>query len=133
MRRALSIAVMMITLLPATEVNASGEWFLAFFDRGSAELDGRATATVERFAAFCGPAGKYRIVLVGHADATGSVGANRALSLRRVDAVRQALIGAGIPAETISIAARGEIELLVQTSDGVEEPQNRRVELFCLR
>ena len=34
--------------------------------------------------------------------------------------------GKGIPEGTISASGKGETELMVQTGDGVKEPQNRR-------
>jgi OmpA-OmpF porin, OOP family len=40
--------------------------------------------------------------------------------------VKDGLVGRGIPAEAISTGGRGESELMVQTGDGVKEPQNRR-------
>ena len=44
---------------------------------------------------------------------------NLALSLRRGEAVKQALIAQGIPANAISIIGRGESQPLVPTADGV--------------
>jgi outer membrane protein OmpA-like peptidoglycan-associated protein len=44
--------------------------------------------------------------------------------------VREALVKAGIPAEQIGTAARGEAQPLVPTPDGEREPQNRRVEIM---
>jgi OOP family OmpA-OmpF porin len=35
----------------------------------------------------------------------------------------------GVPAQAITVIGRGEQGLLVQTADGVREPQNRRVEI----
>ena len=52
-----------------------------------------------------------------------------ALSLRRANAVKDALVREGVPAQAISVVGRGEQGLLVQTGDGVREPQNRRVEI----
>jgi hypothetical protein len=54
---------------------------------------------------------------------------NMALSLRRANAVKDALVREGVPAQAISVVGRGEQGLLVQTGDGVREPQNRRVEI----
>jgi outer membrane protein OmpA-like peptidoglycan-associated protein len=34
-----------------------------------------------------------------------------------------------VPATAITVVGRGESQLLVQTGDGVREPQNRRVEI----
>jgi outer membrane protein OmpA-like peptidoglycan-associated protein len=52
-----------------------------------------------------------------------------ALSLRRANTVKDALIQNGVPATAIAVVGRGEAGLLVQTGDGVREPQNRRVEI----
>ncbi len=65
-------------------------------------------------------------MVVGHTDTVGSPAYNNALSMRRSGAVKDGLIGNGIPANAISTAGRGESELMVQTGDGVKEPQNRR-------
>src|SRR4030095_3750919 len=54
---------------------------------------------------------------------------NMALSLRRANAVKDALVKLGVPAAAITTVGRGEAGLLVQTGDGVREPQNRRVEI----
>jgi outer membrane protein OmpA-like peptidoglycan-associated protein len=40
--------------------------------------------------------------------------------------VKDGLAANGIPASMISTSGRGETELMVQTGDGVKEPQNRR-------
>ena len=52
-----------------------------------------------------------------------------ALSLRRANAVKDALVREGVPATGIAVIGRGESQPLVQTADGVREPQNRRVEI----
>ncbi|SKA31105.1 OmpA family protein, partial [Enhydrobacter aerosaccus] len=52
---------------------------------------------------------------------------NMALSLRRANAVKDALVRNGVPATAISVVGKGEQGLLVPTADGVREPQNRRV------
>ena len=46
-----------------------------------------------------------------------------ALSLRRANAVKDALVRNGVPAQAISVIGRGEQGLLVQTGDGVREPR----------
>ena len=52
------------------------------------------------------------------------------LSMRRADAVRDALIAGGIPAENITVAGRGESENAIPTTDGIVEQANRRVEII---
>ena len=50
--------------------------------------------------------------------------------MRRASAVRQRLQQLGIAANDIAVFAKGESEPLVATTDGVREPQNRRVEII---
>ena len=52
-----------------------------------------------------------------------------ALSLRRANTVKDALVRDGVPATAISVIGKGETQPLVPTADGVREPQNRRVEI----
>ena len=59
----------------------------------------------------------------------GSEQYNQALSVRRGEAVKAAMIRQGIPASAIVVIGRGESQNLVPTADGVREPQNRRVEI----
>ena len=73
--------------------------------------------------------GSARITATGHTDTSGSESYNMALSLRRANAVKDALVREGVPATNIAVLGRGEQGLLVQTGDNVREPQNRRVEI----
>ena len=69
------------------------------------------------------------IVVIGHTDRVGPVPYNDALSLRRAERMRDELVKAGVAADRISVAGRGEREPLVPTPDEVAEPRNRRVEI----
>lgn len=69
------------------------------------------------------------IDVIGHADRSGSVKYNMALSKKRANAVKNALVKIGFPAQIISTRAKGESEPLVPTRDGIREPQNRRAEI----
>ena len=51
------------------------------------------------------------------------------MSQERADAVRAYLIARGIPKANIVTHAFGESQPLIETKDGVKEPQNRRVEI----
>ncbi len=68
-------------------------------------------------------------MLAGHADKSGTATYNVGLSQRRNAAVRAYLETNGIPGGVIATEAFGETAPLVQTADGVREPQNRRVEV----
>lgn len=74
--------------------------------------------------------GRMRIMLIGKTDRSGSDGYNLALSHRRADAVRDALVKDGVPAGTIEERWVGEREPPVPTPDGVREPRNRLVEII---
>jgi hypothetical protein len=52
-----------------------------------------------------------------------------ALSLRRANAVKDALVQQGVPATAVAVVGRGMQGLLVATGPNVREPQNRRVEI----
>jgi len=67
--------------------------------------------------------------LAGHADRSGGDAYNMGLSERRAAAVRSYLTGKGVPMEVMSSEAFGESRPMVETADGVREPQNRRVEI----
>jgi OOP family OmpA-OmpF porin len=69
------------------------------------------------------------VILVGHTDTSASNSYNDALSLRRAEKVKQDLINAGVAAESIRIAGRGENDLFVATPDETVEVRNRRVEI----
>jgi OmpA-OmpF porin, OOP family len=70
------------------------------------------------------------VSVTGHTDRAGPEDYNMALSLRRADSVRSALISGGVAADKITVAGRGESEPAVPTADGVREAKNRRVEII---
>ena len=67
------------------------------------------------------------ITVAGHTDASGSADHNMQLSERRANTVASELIKAGVPAQLISAAGRGQTDLAVPTADGVALAANRRV------
>lgn len=70
------------------------------------------------------------VSVTGHTDLAGTADYNMALSLRRADAVRSALIVGGVQADRITVAGRGMSEPAVPTAPGVREAKNRRVEII---
>ena len=103
--------------------------FLVFFDFDRATLTPRAQAIVKEAANVAKSGQNARVTCTGHTDTAGSNNYNMALSLRRANSVKEALVREGVPATAIAVIGRGEEMLLVQTRDGVREPQNRRVEI----
>jgi len=103
--------------------------FIVFFDWDKSTLTSTAAGIVSDAASYARREGAARISATGHADRSGSVSYNLGLSERRAERVKQELIRLGIPENEIAITWKGEAENLVPTSDGVREPQNRRVEI----
>jgi OOP family OmpA-OmpF porin len=69
------------------------------------------------------------LIVDGHTDRSGEAAHNLALSRRRATAVLLYLERLGIPAGVVTTQAFGESRPLIETLDGVPEPQNRRVEI----
>jgi OOP family OmpA-OmpF porin len=103
--------------------------FMVFFDWDSSRLSEASLNVVRQAASAFKSKGSARITATGHTDTSGPEAYNMALSLRRANAVKDALVREGVPAQSIAVIGRGEQNLLVPTGDGVREPQNRRVEI----
>ena len=100
--------------------------FIVFFGFNKSNLTAEAHRVVAEAAETAKKTGTASIAVVGHTDTVGSNEYNVRLSLRRSQAVKDALIALGVAADGISTGGRGESELMVQTGDAVKEPQNRR-------
>ena len=103
--------------------------FMVFFDWDRSNLSAHALNTIKQAAGAYKAKGNARITATGHTDTSGTEAYNMALSLRRANAVKDALVREGVPATAIAMVGRGEQGLLVQTGPNVREPQNRRVEI----
>ncbi|GIL38038.1 OmpA family protein [Roseiterribacter gracilis] len=103
--------------------------YLVFFDFDRSDLTPEASNIVKTAADNAKSGNVTRIDVTGHADRSGSDQYNLRLSQRRAQTVQAELVRDGIPADQISVSAKGESEPLVPTADGVREPQNRRVEI----
>ncbi|MEX2614961.1 MAG: OmpA family protein [Alphaproteobacteria bacterium] len=104
--------------------------FLVFFDFDQSNLTEDAQAIVQAAARTSKDVPVTVIEATGHADRAGSDRYNLGLSQKRAEAVKAELIRLGVATDEIAILWKGEREPLVQTADGVREPQNRRVEII---
>ncbi len=71
-----------------------------------------------------------RIVVVGHADQTGTCSYNAALALQRAEAMRETLVAAGIPRRRIEVASLGKRRPLDFSATDDANQLNRRVEIL---
>jgi OOP family OmpA-OmpF porin len=106
------------------------EKYIVLFDFDKSNITADGQAVIDKVVAAAGKMGTVNISATGHADRSGSESYNMALSLRRADAVRAALIAGGLSGDAITVAGRGESEPAVPTPDGVKEQANRRVEII---
>jgi outer membrane protein OmpA-like peptidoglycan-associated protein len=104
-----------------------------YFDTGRADLTPDARRLVEQAAANARAGNASRVRVVGYTDTVGDARYNERLSQRRAEAVRSALVSAGMPADAIDVSGVGESNLAVQTPDRVGEPRNRRVVIQAQR
>jgi outer membrane protein OmpA-like peptidoglycan-associated protein len=103
--------------------------YILYFQTGSSELDPRSRSNLAAAIAEAKKTRNVDISVVGHADATGSDPHNSALSQKRAQSVRDALVAEGVPSDIIEIAYHGANNPLVPTPRGVPELHNRRVEV----
>jgi OmpA-OmpF porin, OOP family len=100
--------------------------FLIFFGFNKCNITPEADEVLSQAASTAKSLGSASIVIVGHTDTSGSARYNQRLSECRARAARTNLVDKGISAGAITTSGKGETELMVQTGDGVKEPQNRR-------
>ncbi len=113
----------------ATPAPAPARSFLVFFDWDKADLTARAKQIIGEAADTSKKVATTSIDVAGHADKSGTAPYNKALSLRRAQAVAAELVRLGVKEKDIVITAFGDTKPLVPTAAGVREPQNRRVEI----
>ncbi|NNE85811.1 MAG: OmpA family protein [Alphaproteobacteria bacterium] len=111
------------------ETPLAAQSYRVYFDTNSTELQEQGVTDVILAAQDFKDMGRARIVVAGHTDSVGNPAANQALSKRRADAVAAALRARGVPAGAISTSFAGEGSLAIRTADGVDEINNRRVDI----
>ena len=94
-----------------------------------ADLSDEERAKIAELAAMLKQNPNYQVELEGYADPRGTDKYNVALSRRRVDAVRTALIEAGVPVAAIVTGAYGEMTLKCTEVNEACWQTDRRVEI----
>jgi len=100
--------------------------FIVYFPFDQSILTADAQEVVSAAAQYAQSGNATQIVVVGHADTSGSASYNVGLSQRRSKAVADALVGLGVDGSKLSVDWKGESAPAVATGDGVKEPLNRR-------
>lgn len=69
------------------------------------------------------------VLVTGHADPSGDAAANERLSAARAEAVRAALVAAGVPVGTITTSAKGSTDPSADNTTAEGRALNRRVDI----
>ncbi|WGM46459.1 Outer membrane protein [Brevundimonas sp. NIBR10] len=100
--------------------------FVVYFDWDRSDLTAEARSVITAAANYAKTGRPTRVLVVGHADTSGSAAYNIGLSNRRARTTADALVAQGVAGGVISLNGVGETQLAKATADGVREPLNRR-------
>lgn len=107
----------------------AGAWYQVYFDTNKVDLDAQGQMIVKTVASVATNDLGTRVTVIGKTDSVGVPAANTALSRRRADQVRNALVTAGVPASRIDTSWTGEAKQNVATANDVAERRDRVVDI----
>lgn len=119
--------------VPAPVVAPVEENFTVFFDFDKSTLTPEAKRIISAAAAKFKNGGFARIIVIGHTDTVGTKSYNQKLSERRALSVKRELVALGVGPDNIRDKGVGMNGLLVPTTEGVREAQNRRAEIDLVK
>ncbi|TGK08842.1 OmpA family protein [Leptospira fletcheri] len=99
------------------------------FEKNSISVTSSSRKTLDHLSRLLKRKPELKITLTGHTSNEGSEEANRKVSLLRAEMVRDYLLGNGVPAQRISIQAKGATEPVADNSSEAGRHENRRVEI----
>lgn len=102
------------------------------FQTGSPDLTPESSTTIGRIAQLMVDNPATRIEIGGHTDSDGEPEENEILSLARAEAVKAALIGAGVEEERMVAVGYGDSLPVATNETGEGKAQNRRIEFLLL-
>ena len=111
----------------------AGAWYQIYFDTGSIAINARGQMIVKNVAYVIANGGPARVTVIGRTDRVGSAPDNVALSARRANAVRDALVAAGVPAASIDTSWIGEGVQSAAAVDEAVNPRNRAVDVTVVK
>jgi outer membrane protein OmpA-like peptidoglycan-associated protein/opacity protein-like surface antigen len=99
----------------------------AFFDVNSARINADTLATIIHAAQYLVAHPQIQVIISGWADPRGSVDYNLRLGNKRANAVRDALVEAGVPPSQLEVISNGKSSQVCTTNDKECWAKNRRV------
>lgn len=118
---------------PQAQAGAAKQWssFKNFlFDTDKSDIRSNETSKVSEISAYMKQNPSVQVGIDGYADPRGTDQHNQGLSERRVNAIRDALVKAGVPGDKIKTGAFGEQRLLCNESTAACWQNDRRVEVL---
>lgn len=100
------------------------------FRTNKAQLESGGTRNVQKLSDFLMRYPQHKVLIEGFTDSTGSDSLNQALSERRADAVRMALIDMGIGSNRITTRGYGKAYPVASNKTAASRQLNRRVEII---
>jgi outer membrane protein OmpA-like peptidoglycan-associated protein len=119
--------------LPPSKRTSSGEVFTLggdAFASGKASLSSSGNGSLAALAAYIAAAPTGRIRIEAHTDGQGEAAANKDLSQRRANAVRDALAAGGVPKSKMQATGLGESSPIASDDSAAGRARNRRVEII---
>ena len=123
-----SLPTMSLQTPPPAPPPPSKAW-MVFFDTNSTTLSQQGATTVTEAANVAKSMPTARVTVTGYTDTDGAPAYNQQLSVRRADAVKNALVSNGIAPQSINVTGAGEGGLLIDTPDQTKNEKNRRVQI----
>jgi len=100
------------------------------FSTNKAELKSGGARNVQKLADFLRQYPEHRVLVEGFTDSTGSDSLNQALSDRRANTVRMALIDMGVSSDRVTTRGYGEAFPVASNNTTAGRQMNRRVEII---
>jgi peptidoglycan-associated lipoprotein len=117
----------------AAEPELAGAWYQVYFDSNKIEINERGQMIVKNVAYVVANTNGARVTVIGKTDRSGDAATNMALSQKRADQVRDALVAAGVPSSRIDTSWTGEAKQEIATADNTAEQRNRVVDITVVK
>jgi len=103
--------------------------YILYFNSATTELTDESKQLISQIIADVKSRTHYDMFIDGHTDTTGAATENYDLALERAQEVNKLFSGKIPQPEKVHVTSHGEGNLLVKTTDNIDEARNRRVEI----
>jgi outer membrane protein OmpA-like peptidoglycan-associated protein len=104
--------------------------FILYFELGSAALDQKSLQLLQNVVDSIKKRQPCELAITGYADSKGNALFNKRLSMKRVENTLAWIQQYELDLKSVTKIYKGEESLIIPTDDEVQEPLNRRVELY---